>query len=283
MFWQPTTLNCCGRLVDLSQPLVMAIVNLTPDSFYDGGRNNVPGALDRHLDTIVSQGADILDLGAMSSRPGAQIIDPGEEIQRLKPALKRAVKLYPEQIISVDTIHAEVAEMALSEGAHMINDISAWSFDPDLLQVVVKHQAPYVLMHMQGQPGNMQEKPHYDDVLAELIDFFASRLRMLVEKGVHDIIIDPGFGFGKTLAHNFTLLSNLHVFQMLDKPILVGISRKKMIQKVVGVNVDEALNGTTALHMVALQQGARILRVHDVAEARECIKLWQKLQAHVRS
>ncbi len=256
----------------------MGVLNINSNSFYSASRIlDVDKAL-KLAAGMVSDGASILDVGAMSSRPGAEQITPEEEINRLQPILPELLRAMPDQIFSIDTIWSKVAQWALDQGVHIINDISAWSIDPGMLDLVTAENVPYVLMHMQGTPKNMQANPRYEDVVTEVLDFLIARLGVLVERGMHDVIVDPGFGFGKLVDHNFELMANLHVFQMLERPILVGISRKSMIQKTLGVNTDMALNGTTALHMIALEKGAQILRTHDVREASECIALWKALK-----
>ncbi len=277
MFWDQKTINCRGHLLDISTPIVMGILNVTPDSFYDGGAHYSSSTADQHVEEMIDQGAAIIDVGGMSTRPGSITVDPDEELRRVLPVVKRITKLYPSIVVSIDTVHHQVAHACLSEGAHMINDVSAGSMDQKLLPTVAAYKAPYVLMHMQGVPETMQSHPSYDDELVELIDFFASMIEKIMKMGIYDIIIDPGFGFGKTLTQNYSLLSNLHVFKLLDRPILVGLSRKGMIQEVVGKPAKDCLNGTTALHMVALEQGAKILRAHDVSAAIECISLHQNI------
>jgi dihydropteroate synthase len=270
------TLNCRGQLLDLSRPVVMGILNLTPDSFFDGGKYLGEQAVLHQAEKMLREGAAILDLGGASSRPGAAEVQVQEELQRVIPAIKTILKNFPNAILSVDTWRAGVAREALDAGASIINDISAGKLDEDLLQTVADFGVPYVLMHMQGTPGTMQQQPHYEDVVTEVLDFFIQKTAELRGLGVKDIVLDPGFGFGKTVEHNFSLLKNLHVFQnVLDLPVFAGISRKSMICKPLGIKPAEALNGTTALHVVALQQGARILRVHDVREAVEVIQLWE--------
>lgn len=271
------SIRCGHRLLSLEEPVVMGIMNLTPDSFYDGGRlDNTTSILDQGR-KMLEEGAQILDLGAMSSRPGARIISVEEEWDRLFPGLKTIRTAFPDAYLSVDTVHAQVAERAVLEGADLINDISAGSLDAHLWDVVARLKVPYVLMHMRGTPENMQKHTKYEDVLLEVLDFLIERTGELRAKGVTDIILDPGFGFGKSVEQNYRLLSSMHSFSMLGLPVLAGISRKSMIGKVLGTTPAENLNGTTALHMVALQQGASILRVHDVREAVEVIKLWQQL------
>ena len=270
------TLNCRGQLLDLSRPVVMGILNLTPDSFFDGGKHLGEQAVLHQAEKMLLEGAAILDLGGASSRPGAAEVQEQEELQRVIPAIETILKNFPNTILSVDTWRAGVAREALNAGASIVNDISAGKLDEHLLQTVADFGVPYVLMHMQGTPGTMQQQPHYDDVVTEVLDFFIQKIAQLRGLGLKDIVLDPGFGFGKTVEHNFSLLKNLHVFQnVLDLPVLAGVSRKSMICKPLGIKPAEALNGTTALHVVALQQGARILRVHDVREAVEVIQLWE--------
>jgi dihydropteroate synthase len=269
------TINCRGKLIDLSRPKVMGILNITPDSFHDGGQfANVDAAL-RQAEKMLAEGATFIDVGGMSSRPGAEIIPVAEEPGRVLPVVKSIVKHLPEAIISVDTIRAEVADAVLKEGAHMINDISAGRYDDRMLHVVAKHKAPFIIMHMQGLPADMQQNPHYTDVVNEVYDFFMERIKACRSVGITDTILDPGYGFGKTVEHNYTLLRNQSFFANLNQPILAGLSRKSMICKVLHVNPDKALNGTTAANMLALLNGANILRVHDVREAVECIGIWE--------
>ena len=272
------TLNCHGALLDLSRPLVMGILNVTADSFFDGGKYNGEDAVLQQASILLQEGASILDVGGASSRPGAAAVSEAEELQRVLPAIETILHHFPEALISVDTWRAKVARAALNAGASMVNDISAGALDPALFKTVAELGAPYVLMHMQGTPQTMQQNPHYEDVVTEVLDFFIQKTGTLRALGVKDIVLDPGFGFGKSVAHNFTLLKNLHVFQeVLGLPVLAGLSRKSMVCKPLGIPPAEALNGSTALHMVALQQGARILRAHDVREAVEVIKLWELL------
>ncbi|MCB0706850.1 MAG: dihydropteroate synthase [Saprospiraceae bacterium] len=273
-----STLNCRGKILDLSYPQVMGILNLTPDSFYDGGKFSDRDNALIECGRMLKAGASIIDIGGMSSRPGAKIIPVGDEIKRVASVITAIRENYPEAILSLDTVRSEVARVGLELGVHILNDISAGQIDSQIWKVAAAYQVPYVLMHMQGVPENMQENPNYGNVLEELFDFFSFRIAKLRAFGVQDIILDPGFGFGKSVADNYLLLKQLAVFKNLELPILVGLSRKSMICKVLGVNPPQALNGTTALHMVALQNGARILRVHDVREAVETIKLWHQLE-----
>ncbi len=274
------TLNCNGQLLSLHQPIVMGIINATPDSFYEGSRiSGVDEALNR-AEQQLEEGAAILDIGGMSSRPGAQVITVEEELSRIVPIISSIKKKFPEAIISVDTVHAEVARAGVMEGAGLINDISAGRIDAGLYNRVAELGVPYVLMHMQGRPENMQLAPSYDNILEEVLNFLTLEVGKLRQLGVKDIIIDPGFGFGKTIEDNYRILKSLHVFQVLGLPILSGLSRKSMIYKLLEIEAGEALNGTSALHMVALQQGSSILRTHDVKAANEVIKLWSQLESH---
>lgn len=274
------TLNCNGQLLSLHQPIVMGIINATPDSFYEGSRiSGVDEALHR-AEQQLEEGAAILDIGGMSSRPGAQVITVEEELSRIVPIISSIKKKFPEAIISVDTVHAEVARAGVMEGAGLINDISAGRIDAGLYERVAELGVPYVLMHMQGRPENMQLAPSYDNILEEVLNFLTLEVGKLRQLGIKDIIIDPGFGFGKTIEDNYRILKSLHVFQVLGLPILSGLSRKSMIYKLLEIEAGEALNGTSALHMVALQQGSSILRTHDVKAANEVIKLWSQLESH---
>jgi dihydropteroate synthase len=273
------SLNCQGKLLDLSEPKVMGILNLNPDSFFDGGRYNQLDAALAQTEKMLQEGAHIIDLGGASSRPGADWVSEDEERKRVIPILARLAEAFPDTIFSIDTWRSTIATEALDNGASILNDISAWSLDPALPQVLEKGTRPYILMHMQGTPQSMQQAPEYTDVVQEVLDFFIEKVEALRARGVYDIVLDPGFGFGKTVEHNYQLLNHLHVFtQVLNLPVLAGISRKSMICKVLGVKPENALNGTTALHMIALQQGARILRVHDVKEAVEVCTLWEETE-----
>ncbi|MCB0579267.1 MAG: dihydropteroate synthase [Phaeodactylibacter sp.] len=272
------TLNCRGFLLSLEQPVVMGILNVTPDSFFDGGKFTREDALLRQVEKMLEEGAGIIDVGGMSSRPGAEAIDVEEELRRVIPAIRAVRKRFPDAILSIDTVRSRVAREAVDAGAAIVNDISAARFDDQMYEETGKLGAPYILMHMQGTPRNMQKQPVYEDVVREVLDFFVAEVDKLRRAGVKDIVLDPGFGFGKTVGHNYQLLKNMHVFQILDYPLLAGLSRKSMINKVLGVSPAGALNGTTALNMVALQQGARILRVHDVLPAVETVKLWAELE-----
>jgi dihydropteroate synthase len=270
-------INCKGQLLDLSQPKIMGILNVTPDSFYDGGKYN---AIDNALfqtEKMLEQGADIIDVGGMSSRPGAEIITTEEELRRVVPVVEKIVATFPNTIISIDTIKSEVAKNGIEAGGHIVNDISAGQFDDQLYKTVAELDVPYILMHMNGSPKTMQINPNYDDVITHVTDFFIREVGILRNLGIKDILLDVGFGFGKTIEHNYQLLRQMTDFQIFDLPLLVGVSRKSMIYKYLNIEAKEALNGTSVLHLAALQNGGNILRVHDVKEAKEVIQLWKML------
>jgi len=271
------TINCKGKLVDLSSPVVMGILNVTPDSFYDGGQAVTSTAIKQKVQQMVADGATIIDVGGMSSRPGATMISRQEEIDRVSPAIEIIVQHMPDVVISIDTLHSEVAAHCIRMGATMVNDISAGDYDADMIPTVAEAGVPYVAMHMQGLPSNMQDDPQYHDVVMEVLTYFAKKVRQCRAAGITDVILDPGFGFGKSLEHNYALLRHLGSLGILDCPLLAGLSRKSMIYKPLDITAADALTGTSALHMVALQQGASILRVHDVLEAAQCIQLHELL------
>ena len=279
------TLNLSGRLVSLEKPLVMGIVNVTPDSFFAGSRIDGAKALGERLDTLVREGATLADLGAYSSRPGAEEVSPEEERRRLRPALQILRDEYPDLPVSVDTFRSDVARMAVEEyGASMINDISGGGLDPAMYRTMAELQVPYILMHMKGDPQTMQQQASYSDVMLEVIDYFAQRVGQLLELGVHDIVLDPGFGFSKTTAQNYELLAQLgSLVEAFTQPLLVGVSRKSMIYRPLGISPEEALNGTTFLHALALERGAKILRVHDVRPAVEAVQLYEELRPYLHS
>ena len=268
------TLNCKGKLLTIEQPLVMGIINATPDSFYKG---DLPAGLEEivvQVGKMTSEGASIIDIGGQSTRPGSERISASEEIQRVIPVIDSILTTYPQTIISIDTYHSEVALAAIKAGASIVNDISAGSLDPEMIHCVSSLKVPYICMHMKGSPEHMQKNPTYDDLIKEVLDFFIDKIEQCKKAGIKDIIIDPGFGFGKTIQQNFILLKQLSVFKILDKPILAGLSRKGMVYKTLNVDVTTALNGSTVLHTIALQQGASILRVHDVKEAMQAVTLF---------
>ena len=273
-------MNCRGTLLHLERPIVMGIINVTPDSFYAASRYDQPDDLLSKAEQMVSDGVTILDIGGMSSRPGAKVIDLHVEEKRVLPAVELIRKEFPDLLISIDTVQSDVAKGALDRGAHIVNDISAGRIDPAIWQIALEARAPYVLMHMKEIPETMQDDPHYEDVVIDVLDFLIEKAGKLVELGMVDIIVDPGFGFGKTVTDNFKLMTDLHVFKILEKPIMVGLSRKSFVTRSLDTSskAKDALTGTTALHMVALQQGAKILRAHDVKEAMQCIDLWTMLQ-----
>lgn len=268
------TLNFKGNLVQIHTPLVMGILNVTPDSFYDGGRyNNSDSALLKQAERMLEEGATIIDIGGYSSRPGATDISVEEEKKRTINCIKQVSQSFPEAYLSVDTFRSEVASEAVAAGACMINDISGGSLDPQMFDTVASLGVPYVLMHMRGSPQNMKELCQYDDLVGEIIDHLQQKVTQLRDKGVSDIIIDPGFGFAKNIDQNYELLRKLSAFQILDLPVLAGLSRKSMLYKRLNISADEALNGTTVLNTLAVLNGATILRVHDVKEAVQTIKI----------
>lgn len=270
----PYSINVRGRLFDLSQPQVMGILNVTPDSFYSGSRMQTDAQIAARAEQIVEEGGTMIDLGAYSSRSGAADVSPEEELSRLSRALGIVRGLFPDVVVSVDTFRAEVARRCVEDyGADIINDISGGTLDEDMFPTVASLNVPYILMHMRGTPQTMQQQTDYKDVTAEVLRYFGEKVDRLHAMGVSDIILDPGYGFAKTLEQNYQLLSRQRVFEVLDLPVLVGVSRKSMIYKVLGCTPEEALNGTSVLHALALQQGTHILRVHDVKEAVETIKL----------
>ena len=268
------SLRCRGKFLDLSTPAIMAILNVTPDSFYDGGKINDKNSILTVAEAMLKEGADILDIGGQSTRPGASRISEIEEWDRIAPALIQIHKNFPDTIISVDTFYSEVAKKAIDEGASIVNDISAGEFDAKMFPFICASQTPYVMLHMQGSPENMQKNPQYDNVVLEVLNFFIKKVSHLRKMGLHDIIIDPGFGFGKNINHNYSLLKNLNHFQILNCPIMAGISSKSMVTKTLNVLPEDSLNGTTVLNSLALINGASILRVHDVKEAAEIKKIF---------
>ena len=273
------TINLNSRLTVLDKPQVMGILNLTPDSFYAMSRKQTENDVATRVAQLMAEGADIIDVGAYSSRPGADNVSAEEEMERLRRGLDILRQVAPEAVVSVDTYRADVAAMCVEEyEVAMINDISAGQLDERMFDTVARLRVPYVLTHMQGTPETMQASPQYVDVVHDVLRFLAARAEILHEKGVPDVVIDPGFGFGKTLEHNYQLMDRLEEFHLLELPLLVGISRKSMIYRLLDVTPDEALNGTTALNMVALMKGAHILRVHDVKACRECIQIVDKLR-----
>ena len=267
------TINCKGNLIDLNHPKVMGILNLTPDSFYDGGFYTGEKRILQQVERMLTEGATFIDVGAYSSRPGAKHISEEDELSRLMPALASILTRFPEILISVDTFRSGIAQKAVQAGAAMINDISAGQLDEQMLDVVAELQVPYCMMHMPGTPQNMQNSTNYSDVLQEIMHFFTKRIQLARAKGINDLILDVGFGFGKTLEQNYMLLKNLDLFQSLDLPLLIGLSRKSMLYKLLELAPEDALNATSVANTLALTKGANILRVHDVKEAVQCIKI----------
>ena len=267
------TINCNGSLIDLSIPKVMGILNITPDSFYDGGKYKNESEILIQTEKMLSDGATFIDIGAYSSRPGAKHISEEEELQRIIPVVKLLIEKFPGILISVDTFRSKVAKETIEIGAALINDISGGKMDENMFKTIAELQVPYILMHMQGTPQNMQKNPSYENVTKDLISFFAAQIFELRQLQVKDVIIDVGFGFGKTLAHNYQLLKDLALFKSLDTPVLAGISRKSMLYKPLNSSAQEALNATTSANTIALLNGANILRVHDVKEAVEATKI----------
>lgn len=275
------TLNCKGSLIDLQQPKVMGVLNLTPDSFYDGGKYKGEKSILTRTEQMLAEGATFIDIGAYSSRPGANHISVDEELKRITPVVSLLVEKFPDIILSIDTFRSRVAEKCIEYGAAIINDISAGVLDPQMMETVARLKVPYIMMHMQGTPQTMKDLNNYDDLVEDICFYFSEKIAAARALGIHDLIIDPGFGFAKNIAQNYELLQKFSLLQTFEVPLLAGLSRKSMIYKVLGTSSNEALNGTTALNMVALEKGANILRVHDVKEAVECVALFEKLSAQV--
>ena len=271
-------INCNGNLIDLNTPKVMGILNVTPNSFYDGGKHKEINSIIHQVDKMLSEGADFIDIGAYSSKPSAEFVSEEEEIKRLVPIVKSLVETFPNIILSVDTFRAKVAKASVENGVAMVNDIAAGLLDDKMLETVAALKVPYIMMHMRGNPQTMQSLTDYNDIVKEMIFYFSERIQKARSFGISDIVIDPGFGFAKTLEQNYEVLHKMELFSMLELPLLAGISRKSMIYKVLESSPQEALNGTSVLNTIALQKGAKILRVHDVKEAVECIKLVSKLK-----
>lgn len=272
------TINCKGQLIDLNHPKVMGILNITPDSFFDGGKYQNMDAILEQTNKMLSDGATFIDVGAYSSRPGAKNISEEEELARITPVIEAILQSFPKAIVSIDTFRSAVAAACIERGAHIVNDISAGNLDANMFQTIAELQVPYIMMHMQGTPQTMQENPHYENLVKEVMYYFANKLFQLRKLGVNDVITDVGFGFGKTIDHNYELLAQLELLQNLEVPTLVGVSRKSMIYKLLETSASEALNGTSVAHTIALMNGANILRVHDVKEAMEAIKITQKIK-----
>jgi dihydropteroate synthase len=276
----PYTINVGGKLMDLSEPQVMGILNVTPDSFYSASRKNSEQEIADRVTAILTEGGSMIDIGAYSSRPGADNVSTEEEMNRLRGGLQILRNIAPDAVVSVDTFRADVAKMCVEEyGVQIINDISGGELDNSMFDTVAALGVPYILMHMKGNPQTMQLEPHYDDLLTEMLRYFGTKVQQLHELGVKDVILDPGFGFAKTLEHNYELMNRLQDLQVLELPMLVGISRKSMVYRLLGNTPEEALNGTSVLNTLALLKGASILRVHDVKEATEVVKIVKKMLA----
>lgn len=271
------TINCKGRLIDLTRPKVMGILNITPDSFYDGGKYKDEQSMLLQTERMLNEGATFIDVGAYSSRPGAYAVSEDIEKERILPVVELLLREFPDILLSIDTFRSAVAENCLQAGAALINDISAGKLDDTMMSTVAKHKVPYIMMHMRGTPKTMKEKTDYKNLLVEILGYFSVRIAKARALGIVDLIVDPGFGFAKTLEQNYELLSKLELFQNLELPILAGLSRKSMIYKALETTPENAQNGTTALNMVALMKGSNILRVHDVKEALECCVLAEQL------
>lgn len=272
------TINCKGKLIDLDKPKIMGILNVTPDSFYDGGKYKDEKKILERTEQMLSEGASIVDIGAYSSRPGTDAIDEDEELRRIEPVVDLLLKNFPDMIVSVDTFRSRIAAHCLEAGAAMVNDISGGDLDPKMMKTIAHFQVPYIIMHMRGTPQTMMQHLQYDDLLTEIRFEFSEKIARARQLKINDIILDPGFGFSKDRAQNFKLLKYLDLFETFEIPILVGLSRKSMIYKTLNTTPENALNGSTALHMYALKQGARILRVHDVKEAVECARLFEEIE-----
>lgn len=271
------TINCKGKLISLETPKVMGILNCTPDSFFDGGKYNNESELLSQVEKMLVDGATFVDVGAYSSKPNASFVSEEEEISRILPVIELILKNFPETLISIDTFRSKVAEKSIEIGAAIINDISAGNLDDKMMETVAKLQVPYIMMHMKGTPQTMQSLANYDSIIKEMLFYFSEKIALARNLGINDLIVDPGFGFAKTTEQNFEVMKQLELFQILDLPILVGISRKSMIYKTLETTAQNSLNGTTFLNTISLQKGAKILRVHDVKEAVECVKLFEAL------
>ncbi|MEM9685779.1 MAG: dihydropteroate synthase [Bacteroidota bacterium] len=271
------TIHCKGKLIDLSTPKVMGILNSTPDSFFDGGKYNSEKNLLLQAEKMIREGATFIDIGGYSSRPGADHISQDEELKRVLPAITLILRHFPDALISIDTFRSHVASQCIAAGAVLVNDIAAGSMDKHMMATIAKHQVPYIMMHLKGTPQNMQQRTHYKNIVKDILFYFSEKVAFARYLGINDLIIDPGFGFAKTLQHNYEILRHLECFKTMELPLMVGISRKSMIYKSLNISAEEALNGTTSLHTVALIKGANILRVHDVKEAVECIALTNRL------
>ncbi|BDU25854.1 dihydropteroate synthase [Flavobacterium sp. GSB-24] len=273
------TINCKGELIDLSIPKVMGILNVTPNSFFDGGKYKNEDEIISQIDKMISEGAAFIDIGAYSSKPSAEFVSEQEEIDRIVPAIELILKHFPKALLSIDTFRAEVAKASIESGAAIINDIAAGELDDKMFDVIAKYNVPYIMMHMRGNPQTMQSLTRYDDIIKEMLFYFSEKVKKARALGINDLILDPGFGFAKTTDQNYEVMQKMELFNVLELPILVGISRKSMIYKTLNNTAQEALNGTTFLNTIALTKGAKILRVHDVKEAVECVALFEKMNS----
>ena len=271
------TINCKGQLIDLASPKVMGILNVTPNSFFDGGKYKTESVILSQVGKMLTDGATFIDVGAYSSKPSAEFVSEKEELNRIVPVVNLILEKFPDSLISIDTFRSEVAKVCLENGAAIINDISAGNLDDKMLETIAKYNVPYIMMHMRGTPQTMQTMANYDNIVKEMLFYFSQRIAEARSLGINDLIIDPGFGFAKTLEQNYEVLQKLELFEMLELPLLVGFSRKSMIYKTLHSTAEEALNGTSVLNTIALTKGAKILRVHDVKEAMECVTLFNKL------
>ncbi|GAA4269829.1 dihydropteroate synthase [Hyunsoonleella aestuarii] len=267
------TINCKGQIIDLSTPKVMGVLNITPDSFYDGGKHKDETSMLYHVESMLKEGAAFIDLGAYSSRPNADHVSEAIELKRILPIVKLILKTFPDTLLSIDTFRSKVAKTCIDAGAALINDISAGKLDDNMLNTVADSKVPFIMMHMRGTPKTMQIQTNYNNLVKDILFYFSERIAAARALGIVDIIVDPGFGFAKTLEQNYQLLNELELFNIIETPLLVGLSRKSMIYKTLNTSAKEALNGTSVLNTIALQKGASILRVHDVKEAMECVKL----------
>jgi len=270
-------INCKGELIDLSIPKVMGILNVTPNSFFDGGKYKNEDEIISQVDKMLSEGATFIDIGAYSSKPSAEFVTEQEEIDRIVPAIELILKHFPEALLSIDTFRASVAKASIESGAAIINDIAAGELDDKMFDVIAKYNVPYIMMHMRGNPQTMQSLTQYEDIVKEMLFYFSEKVRKARSVGINDLILDPGFGFAKTTDQNYEVLQKMELFNVLELPVLAGVSRKSMIYKTLGNTAQEALNGTTVLNTIALTKGAKILRVHDVKEAVECVTLMNKI------
>jgi dihydropteroate synthase len=275
------TINCKGQLIDLATPKVMGILNVTPNSFFDGGKYKNQQEILSQVELMLAEGATFIDVGAYSSKPNADFVSVKEELARIIPVVDLILKHFPKALLSIDTFRSEVAQLTIENGAALINDIAAGSLDEQMMAVVAKHNVPYIMMHMRGTPQTMQTMTDYKDIVKEMLFYFSQKVHQARSLGINDLILDPGFGFAKTTDQNYEVLQKMELFQMLELPLLAGISRKSMVYKPLHSNASEALNGTTVLNTIALTKGAKILRVHDVKEAMECVTLYDKLNRSI--